>query len=104
VARNILAVLSGEKDRGRGMNRRCSSCRWWERSNNFRAKGRDWGLCHLWGGKSGRRIPGGWIDYSYGHEPRGDDTCEHHNCDPSNKDATIQTGTMPALKLEGEAP
>ena len=83
---------------------RCQSCRWWERSNNFRAIGRDWGLCHFWGGKSGRRIPGGFIDYSFGHEPRGCDTCSHHNADPATKADTIMSGDMPVMKCEGDAP
>jgi hypothetical protein len=81
---------------------RCQSCRWWERSNNFRAIERDWGLCHLWGGKTGRRIPGGVIDGTFGHEPRGADTCEHHNAEPSAKDAILQAGEMPMMKSEGE--
>jgi hypothetical protein len=81
---------------------RCKSCRWWDRSNNFRAIGRDWGLCHFWGGKTGHRIPGGFIDYSYGHEPRGDDTCNWHNATPERrKDAE---GDMPMMKCEGELP
>jgi hypothetical protein len=84
------------------MPKRCQSCRWWERSNNFRAADRDWGLCHFWGGKSGRRILGGFIDYSFGHEPRGSDTCEWHNADPEKKPEAIAIGTMPDFKCEGD--
>jgi hypothetical protein len=85
---------------------RCQSCRWWERSNNFRAIGRDWGLCHLWGGKSGARLPNGdgFIDFSFGHEPRGSDTCEHHNADPVHKQNIQRGGEMPQIKCEGELP
>jgi hypothetical protein len=88
----------------RRMTRRCQSCRWWDRSNNFRAIGRDWGLCHLWGGKTGRRMLNGigFIDYSFGHEPLGADTCEHHNADPAQKASIQISGKMPPLKLEGE--
>lgn len=81
--------------------KRCQSCRWWDRSNNFRAIGRDWGLCHFWGGTAGRRIPGGFIDYSFGHEPLGCDTCEWHNSDPSKKAEAKIAGTMPEIKCEG---
>ena len=80
---------------------RCQSCRWWERSNNFRAIGRDWGLCHLWGGKSGHRIGNCFIDYSYGHEPSGSDTCDHHNADPNSRDSILLDGNMPPIKCEG---
>lgn len=80
----------------------CSSCRWWDRSNNFTPKDRDWGLCHFWGGKSGHRIPGGFIDYSFGHEPRGADTCDWHNAEPDRKAEAQLSGTMPAIKCEGE--
>jgi len=85
---------------------RCQSCRWWERSSNFRAISRDWGLCHLWGGNSGSRLPGGFgfIDYSYGHEPRGADTCDHYNTDPKNRDEVLMDGKMPDHKCEGELP
>ncbi len=83
---------------------RCQSCRWWDRSNNYSAIGRDWGLCHLWGGKSGRRLGNGFIDYTYGHEPRGADTCTHHNADPEHKDAILLGGYMPVLKFGGELP
>ena len=85
------------------MTRRCQSCRWWERSNNFSAIGRDWGLCHLWGGKSGAAIENGngFIDYSFGHEPRGADTCEHHNADPAHKQNIQRGGEMPVIKCEG---
>ena len=61
---------------------RCQSCRWWERSNNFAAEGRDWGLCHFWGKRQGARIPGGFIDYTVGHEPRGAMTCDQHDASP----------------------
>ena len=81
---------------------RCKSCRWWDRSNNFRAIDRDWGLCHLWGGTTGHRIPGGFIDYSFGHEPRGSDTCAHHNASPETKAEIHMTGAMPPIKTEGE--
>lgn len=83
---------------------RCSSCRWWDRSNNFRSIERDWGLCHFWGGTSGRRISGGFIDYSYGHEPTGGDTCDRHNADPSVKADAHLSGTMPVMKCEGKLP
>ena len=83
---------------------RCSSCRWWDRSNNFRAKDRDWGLCHLWGGTSGHRMLNSFIDYSYGHEPRGSDTCAHHNASPEHKDGIQSGGDMPQIKCEGELP
>ena len=83
---------------------RCSSCRWWDRSNNFRAKDRDWGLCHFWGGTSGSRIPGGFIDFSFGHEPRGADTCDWHNAAPEAKATAQLDGKMPEIKLEGELP
>jgi hypothetical protein len=88
----------------RAKTSRCSSCRWWERSNNFRAQDRDWGLCHFWGGRSGHRILNGFIDYSYGHEPRGSDTCDWHNADPSKKEAAHLDGKMPEMKCEGELP
>lgn len=89
----------------RGKVPRCSSCRWWERSNNYRAQDRDWGLCHFWGGRTGRGIPGlGFIDGSFGHEPRGSDTCDHHNAKPEAKADAILHDNMPALKLEGETP
>jgi len=81
---------------------RCQSCRWWDRSNNFRAIERDWGLCHFWGRRSGSIISGGFVDYSFGHEPTGGDTCEHHNADPSTKANAQISGTMPVIKLEGE--
>lgn len=81
---------------------RCKSCRWWERSFNFRSADRDWGLCWFWGGRSGHRITGGFIDYSFGHEPRGSDTCENHNAPPESKPEAHTTGTMPSLKVEGE--
>ena len=61
---------------------RCKSCRWWERSNNFRTADRDWGLCHFWGKKAGHSIPSGFIDYTVGHEPSGADTCNQHNSEP----------------------
>jgi hypothetical protein len=81
---------------------RCKSCRWWERSNNFRAADRDWGLCHFWGGRFGRRILGGFIDGSFGHEPRGADKCEWHNAPPDAKDGAQLDGSMPTMKCEGE--
>jgi hypothetical protein len=81
---------------------RCQSCRWWERSNNFRAIGRDWGLCHFFGGTAGNRIPGGFIDFSYGHEPRGADTCKWHNASPESR-ADAQSDA-PSIKCEGETP
>ena len=70
----------------------------------YRAIERDWGLCHLWGGKTGRRMLNGlgFIDYSFGHEPLGADTCEHHNADPAQKASIQISGKMPPLKLEGE--
>ena len=88
------------------MTARCQSCRWWDRSNNFRAIGRDWGLCHMWGGNVGKRLPGGYgfIDGSFGHEPRGSDTCLHHNAKPEHKDDIQRGGEMPQLKCEGELP
>jgi hypothetical protein len=84
------------------MTKRCSSCRWWERSNNFVAVGRDWGLCHFFGGKVGYRIAKGFIDATYGHEPRGSDTCDFHNSDPSLKGA-IMPDLRPKPKCAGEA-
>ena len=68
----------------RAKSGRCKSCRWWERSNNFRAEDRDWGLCHFWGKRVGYRIQGGgFIDGTVGHEPRGSGTCEQYTADPS---------------------
>ncbi len=81
---------------------RCQSCRWWERSNNYAAIDRDWGLCHFWGGKSGMRIPGGFIDYSFGHEPTGADTCDWHNANPAMKPEAHGSGNMPEIKCEGK--
>lgn len=81
---------------------RCLSCRWWERSSNFKSEERDWGLCHLWGGRSGHISSGMALDYTFGHEPRGSDTCEYHNADPVSKEPILQTGKMPILKTEGE--
>lgn len=72
----------------RARTMRCMSCRWWEESCNFRAKERDWGLCHFWGGKSG-------------HEPRGCDTCNYHNAEPGQREAAWRAGAMPAIRLEG---
>jgi hypothetical protein len=80
---------------------RCQSCLWWERSNNFRAVSRDWGLCHFWGGNRGFRIPGGFVDVSYGHEPRGSDTCGFHNSDPVLR-GTFAPELAPRFKCEGE--
>lgn len=80
---------------------RCKSCRWWERSNNFRQMDRDWGLCHFWGGQTGHRIPGGFIDYSVGHEPRGSDTCDWHNAPPEKMTEAHDYGKMPDIKCEG---
>lgn len=82
---------------------RCKSCRWWDRSNNFRQIDRDWGLCHFWGGHEGRRIPGGFIDYSVGHEPRGSDTCTWHNAPPERLEDAHENGPMPAIKCEGHS-
>jgi len=84
------------------MTRRCKSCRWWERSYNFKTIDRDWGLCHFWGGKSGHGIHGGFIDYSFGHEPRGSDTCDWHNADPDKKELAQTEGNAPAIKCEGD--
>ena len=88
------------------MTARCSSCRWWERSNNFRAIGRDWGLCHFWGGNIGFRIGQAFIDRTVGHEPRGSDTCAWHNAEPDERLHIHQVGAMPAgkpaFKSEGE--
>lgn len=81
---------------------RCSSCRWWERSNNFRSQDRDWGLCHFWGGRSGHRTQIGFIDYSFGHEPRGGDTCEWHNTSPEKKGSAHLEGVMPEIKCAGD--
>lgn len=88
------------------MTRRCQSCRWWDRSNNFRAIGRDWGLCHLWGGRIGRRLPNGlgFIDGTFGHEPLGGDTCDHHNAAPERKAEILSGGSMPLIKYEGAMP
>ena len=83
---------------------RCTSCRWWERSNNFTSAQRDWGLCHFWVGKSGRRIPLGFIDYSYGHGPRGADTYEWHKKAPERKKDARFGGKMPEMKCDGELP
>lgn len=83
---------------------RCSSCRWWERSCNFRTIDRDWGLCHFWGGKAGHRTSLGFIDYSFGHEPRGSDTCDWHNAKPEQKAEAQISGNMPSIKHEGEQP
>lgn len=81
---------------------RCKSCRWWERSNNFRQAERDWGLCHFWGGEHfGARIPNGFIDYTVGHEPRGADTCGFHNADPSLR-GTVPASIAPKMKCGGE--
>ena len=71
---------------------RCKSCRWWDRSNNFRSADRDWGLCHFWGKREGARIPNGFIDYTVGHEPQGGMTCDQHNADPA---ARGQDGLTP---------
>lgn len=84
------------------MTARCQSCRWWDRSNNFRAIGRDWGLCHFWGGKAGHRTQLGFIDYSFGHEPRGADTCDQHNAKPETREDAQIAQPMPAMKCEGE--
>jgi len=81
---------------------RCQSCRWWERSNNFRAIGRDWGLCHFWGGRTGCRTPVGFIDGTFGHEPSGMDTCDFHNADPAAKSEAQLGGKMPAMMCEGK--
>jgi len=81
---------------------RCSSCRWWDRSNNFSTKDRDWGLCHFWGGKSGKKTRLGFIDFSWGHEPRGSNTCDWHNAKPEAKEAAILEGAMPKIMMEGE--
>ncbi len=80
---------------------RCKSCRWWERSNNFRSQDRDWGLCHMFGGRAGARMGGGFIDFSYGHEPLGSDTCDFHNADPSIQ-GTVPTALHPKHKCEGD--
>ena len=107
---NPALNLAPKKDRAallereRTNSRRCQSCRWWDRSNNYRAIGRDWGLCHFWGGKTGHRIPGGFIDYSYGHEPTGGDTCDWHNAEPTAKAEAHLSGTMPVIKCEGKLP
>lgn len=85
----------------RAKTSRCKSCRWWDRSNNFKAEDRDWGLCHFWGGRTGQRMPLGFIDYSYGHEPFGSDTCDWHNAGPEAKSKARIDGPMPALKCEG---
>lgn len=79
---------------------RCKSCRWWDRSGNYKAADRDWGLCHFWGGKSGHAFPSGFVDYSHGHEPRGSDTCDFHNADPALK-GTIAAELAPREKCEG---
>lgn len=83
---------------------RCQSCRWWERSNNFRAISRDWGLCHFWGGRTGGRTPLGFIDGTFGHEPTGMDTCDFHNADPVAKANAHEIGIMPEMKCGGELP
>jgi hypothetical protein len=80
---------------------RCVSCRWWDRSNNFRSVEKDWGLCHFWGGRTGMRTPRGFIDGTFGHEPSGADTCDWHNADPSKKAEAQLSGAMPELKCEG---
>jgi hypothetical protein len=46
----------------------------------------------------------GFIDFSFGHEPRGSDTCEHHNADPVHKQNIQRGGEMPQIKCEGELP
>ncbi len=82
----------------------CARCRWWERSNNARKIAADWGLCHFWGGRSGHGVAGiGFIDYSYGHEPRGGDTCGAFNADPTLR-GTIPKALSPKPKCEGVYP
>ena len=83
---------------------RCKSCRYWERSYNFRAEDRDWGLCHFWGKQSGYHAAGVFMDFWDGHEPRGSDTCGWHNADPVVRDQarSSPTAERPAWKTEGE--
>jgi len=83
---------------------RCKSCRWWDRSNNYRAMDRDWGICHFWGGRHvGARIHGGFIDMTVGHEPRGSNTCDWHDADPSLR-GTVPAVLAPPLLTEGDTP
>lgn len=83
---------------------RCKSCRWWERSGNFSAIDRDWGRCHFWGGRHvGVRIRNDFIDATVGHEPRGSNTCDHHDADPSLREA-VAAELAPPLLTEGTAP
>jgi hypothetical protein len=79
---------------------RCKSCRWWDRSNNFKAIDRDWGACHFWGKRAGFRIANGFIDGWAGHEPRGSDTCGLHNSDPTLREIA-DVNLAPRIKTEG---
>ena len=80
---------------------RCKSCRWWERSFNFKTYERDWGLCHFWGRRAGANVGNAFIDFTVGHEPRGCCYCGFHNADPSLL-GQIPKDLAPKMMAEGE--